>query len=449
MKNQKKDIFLNKEKLFPDSVPRSRVQLDHVQNLRSLLNQMPTKIPSKIIFYKDIVREDGEYYLLYQGRGRFKPLLTYLNKNPMSFKKLLQEFIATLKLIKNLELVKKFFPAGINAFNFWIDEEENIFLMPEAFLQMKKNYSQLEVEVPVADYFTAPEIVVGKDRSLKSYLFNTAAVFYYFLSSETIFVDQDNAKVLNKIQTEKILDLKYLIPQISDQFNKLLMTALSKNESDRPELEELISDLKNINVDLDFDIKFDHPKKINNKKIVKKKRRTENVKLFFRQNWKIILFFLIIGGSFWIGLTSGPAAVITDKNSSQEVAAYFYSAVAEKNISLANEAVNFDLGELQRLISESYVIEKMQGAFNNESAAELKNDKVYSLENLKINEAAVSSDQHQYNVSYIFNFRDQKGNYSFQLEDKIVIKKINGVWKITAVTGDLNDLIAGKYPWRE
>lgn len=450
MNNQQDDQSLNKEKLFQDTVPRSRVQLDIVKRLKAVLDDLPTEVPEKIISYQEVVRENGEYYLLYQGSKNLKPLVEYLNKNEFSAQKIIKEYKAVVKLLQNFSLIKKLFPAGINAFNFWIDEKENIFLMPEEILCVKRNYEEFEIEAPSADYFKAPEIIAGEQWQLQSYLFNISAVFYYFLSSETIFSDQDNAKVLNKIQTEKILELKALVPEVSTQLNDFIMSMLAKDKNERPELKKAASELKKAAADNDFKLEsFLERKNLIDNKILKKKRRNENIKLYFRQSWKVILFFLIIGGGFIWGLTSGQPAVITTDTPPAQVVNYFYDAVATKNINLANEAVDFDLGEMQRLISESHVIEKMQGAFSDQSASDGGKSKVYSLEQLEIEELSATENKYRYQVNYQFNYRDQQGRYSSEIEDELLVEKIDGIWRITAIKGGFKDMITGEYPWRE
>ena len=447
-KQNKKEKNLNKEKLFKDSVPRSRVQLDIVKRVRKAVESMPQELPAKIISYQDVIREDGEYYLLYQGSKELKPLAEYLNKNSISSQKLLEEFKEILNLIKNFEQIEELFPAGINAFNFWIDEKEDIYLIPEEMLRIKRNYNNFELKLPTKDYFTPPEMIKGEEWELKSYLFNTAAVFYYFISGETIFRDQDNAKVLNKIKTEKILDLKALVPELSDELNTLFMELLAKDITKRPELDyaaEKLGQLANSN---NFKLKaFLEREDLINKKIVKKKRRNENIKLFFRQSWKVILFFAIVGGGLLWGLTSGPPDTITADTSPKEVVNHFYKALATKNVGLAKEAAAFDLGEMNRMISETHVIEKMQEAYSGSDSKDVK--KVYSLEKLELKEVSNTEDQHRFKASYEFNFRNKNGSFSHNIEDELLVEQVDGIWRITEIKGGFKDMTVGEYPWEE
>jgi len=441
---------LQKEKLFKDTVPRSRVQLDIVKRVRAAIEAMPTELPAKVISYQNVIRENGEYYLLYRGSENLEPLAEYLNKNSTNSQKILKEFKEILELLDDIDLVKEIFPAGINAANFWIDEEEDIYLMPEEMLRSKRNYKEFEMELPAADYFMPPEVIAGKEWRLESYLFNIAAVFYYFLSGETIFSDQDNAKVLNKIQSEKVLEIKALVPELSDDLNSLLMEMLAKEQSERPEFNYAEEELKRSIRENEFKLdSFLERESIIDTKIIKKKRRNENIKLFFRQSWKVILFFAVVGGAFIWSLSSGSPATITADNSAEEVVNYFYKAVATKNINLANEAVTFELGEMERMISETHVIEKMQQAYGGGPEQNGEIDEVYSLENLKIEEISASADRYRFRASYDFKFRDRNGRYSESIEDELVVKKVEGIWRITAIEGDFKKMIAGNYPWRE
>jgi len=441
---------LHKEKLFKDTVPRSRVQLDIVKRVRKAIDNMPADLPVKIISYQDVIREEGEYYLLYQGSENLEPLAEHLNKNPIDSKVLLKELEETLGLLKDIELVRKIFPKGINASNFWIDEKNDIYLMPEAMLRSKRNYNEFELAIPTQEYFMPPEVVTGEDWQLESYIFNLASVFYYFLSGETIFSDRDHAKVLNKIQNEKILALQALLPQISDNLNQLFMKMLAKEQEERPDLSYLIEELKRTSKENKFEIQpFLERENLIDNKIIKKKRRNENIKLFFRHSWKVILFFAIIGGGFIWGLSSGSPATITPENTAGEVVNYFYEAIATKNINLANEAADFDLGEMERMISETHVIEKMQQAYGGDPEQGGEVNEVYSLKKLEIEELSASEARHRFRASYEFNFRDREGSYSHQMLDELTVEKIEGIWRITAVEGSIKDMIAGEYPWRD
>lgn len=441
---------LHKEKLFKDTVPRSRVQLDIVKQVRKAIENMPSELPAKIISYQDVIREEGEYYLLYQGSENLEPLAEYLNKNTIDSKMLLEELEETLTLLKDLQLVQEIFPDGINASNFWIDEEKDIYLMPEDMLRSKRNYNEFELEIPSQEYFMPPEIIAGEKWELESYIFNLASAFYYFLSGETIFSDQDHAKVLNKIQNEKILDLQALVPQISDKLNQIFMEMLAKDQKDRPEIDSLFEELKRTKKKNKFELQsFLERENLIDNKIIKKKRRNENIKLFFRHSWKVILFFAIIGGGFIWGLSSGSPPTITADNSAGEVVNYFYEAIATKNISLANEAADFDLGEMERMISETHVIEKMQQAYGGDPEQEGEVNEIYSLEKLEVEEISASETEFRFRASYEFNFRDREGRYSHQMLDELKVERVDGIWKITAVEGSLRDMIAGEYPWRD
>jgi len=447
-KNKERDN-LKKEKLFQDTVPRSRVQLDVVERVRKAIKSMPVELPSKIISYQSIIKENGEYYLIYQGSSDLKPLVEYLNQKQINSQKLLQEMLEILRLLKDLKLIKKVFPNGINAANFYIDQKENIYLMPEELLQSKRSYNNYQFKPPTAEYFKAPEVIAGEEWQEKSYIFNIAAVFYYFISSETIFGDNDQAKVLNKIQSEKILELKTIVPKISDDLNNIFMEMLTSDKNQRPSLNSLFKKIENTILINNFELQpFLKRDSITDNKTVSRKRKKENIKLFFRQSWKPLLFFTILFISIIWGISSGPAPIITAENSPEEVVNYFYEAIASKNIGLANEAAEFDLAKMERIISESHVIEKMQEAYTDTNSGE-KINQVYSLENLRIEKVSSSRNEHVFRVIYEFNFRESEKLYSVKLEDQLLVSRSDDIWRIKEIEGDLAEMIAGKYPWRE
>lgn len=439
---------LKKEKLFKNRIPRSRVQLDIVNRIKASIAKMPAELPDKIIAYQKVIRENGQYHLVYQGSDKLKPLAEYMDKNSISLKKLLKEFKEILKILKNYQLTRDLFPSGINAGNFWIDEAKNIYLMPEEILKVKKNYSSFKLELPAEAFFKAPEIIKGEKWQPESYLFNTAAVFYYFLSSRTIFSDQDNARVLNKIQNEEILALKDIYPKIKPELNDIIMKMLAKNKAERPKLETVVKEFEKIAQKSSLKLKaFSQRKKNINEKRIKKKNRKENFKLFFRLNWKAVLLFSVLIFAIVWGVGTGPEAVITDQTKAEEVVDYFYQAIASKDITLVNEAADFDLQNMGRLISESYVIEKMQNAYRIPDS-EKDSTQVYSLENIKTKEVSSSADSKIFKASYEFNFREKNKSYSHNLKDHLYLEKVDSVWKIKKIEGALGEMIKGKYPWR-
>jgi hypothetical protein len=282
-------------------------------------------------------------------------------------------------------------------------------------------------------------------------LFNLAAVFYYFLSGEKIFADQDRAKVMNKIQGEKILEIKDLIPELPESLNTLLMQMLSKDDSERGDFDKIIRELSGLLEDIESDIElsaFLQRKDLLDGKSITWKRRRENLKLYFRQNWKFMLFFLVLGGSLIFGVFSHTPAVITEETEPEQVVSYFYEGLSTKNLNLIDEAAAFKLGDMERIITESHVIEKMQSAFNqNNSDGEY--EQVYSLENISVKQILASENNSRFKVNYVFKFTDQKGSYSFRAEDELSLEKTNGIWEITSIKGSFAKMIEGDFPWRE
>lgn len=449
-KGKKQQRNLNKEKLFQASVPRSRVQLNIVREIEAKIAELPEDLPAKIITYQEIIRKNGEYYLLSESELDLKPLSAYLEQNSIKMEKLLAEYKELLLLLKDRENIPQLFPEGINAANFWLDGKENIYLLPEAFLRLRLNYNQLELQPPAKEYFRPPEIIKGGNWDQKAYIFNLTAVFYYFLSGRTIFRDQDRAKVLNKIQQEKVLELKVILPQISDRLNQLISQGLRKDPAQRGGVEKLAAETEAAISENNFKLtSFLAREKLLDTKSLARKKRRENIKLFFRQSWKLILFFSLLGGTFIWGLLAGPQPVVTSQNTAEEVVNYFYQGLADKNITLIKETAVFDLGSMERIINESHVVEKMQNAYSNNSAAEEKTNKVYSLEKLKIEAVSTAAKKASFRSFYEFNFRDRSGIYSAEISDKLFLEKIDGSWQITAVEGGFSKMINGNYPWEE
>lgn len=443
-----KNKKIKQEKLFSTAVPSSQVQLKLVKQVKATINIIQAKKSAKIINYQAVKIKNGEYYLSLEQLN-LKPLTKYLTTQGIDSQKLLLEFRQIFKTLTELELIKKLFPKGMKPDHFWIDASENIYLMPESILKVKENYCALNLELPGAEYFRPPEIISASNWQLEAYLFNLAAILYYFLTQTTIFTDQDKAKVLTKIQTEKILKVKALNHKISSELNKLIMEMLNKKQEKRPNLEVVLASLETIAEKNKLTLKFGSiTQKSKPNKLVQNKRRNEKIKLFFRQSWKVLLFFVLVFGALIWSLFSGPKAAITEKNTPVEVVNYFYQGVANKNISLAQVAVDFELDQLERLIVESHVIEKMQSAYSS-GDAEKEIKRVYQLKNLKVKNLSAAANEYKFEVKYNFSYQNQSDNYNLEAKDQLLVKQVKGVWKIIKIDGNMKTLIAGNYPGRE
>lgn len=478
---------LHQEKVFKNISPRPRVQLEIIRELRAEIKaftkefeKFSPELAKKIIYYQDLVKENGEYYFLYQGSSNLKPLANYLAENDCSFKKIIKEFQDFLNLLPELDFIKKTFPNGINVSNFWIDQEQKIYLLPEFILEVKKNYSKLESKLPTAEYFRPPEIIAGQKWTKKAYLFNLTATFYYFLSGKCIFSDAETARVLNKIQNEKLPELKLLQPEIDKKTNSLFKEFLIKEPQKRPKIETASRKIEKVLLNKNTKLKLKSFNKKESQKssaALKRKRKNEAKKIFLRYHWKKIIFIFILFTSLFWALNSGTPAAINKNTSAREVVNYFYAGFASKNIELMSETAAFDLGQMQNLISEAEIVEKLDSAFKEgktqsktgnskpekqvnsktensansklENPAAEKNSEVYSVENLEIEEKSSSDMNKKFKAFYRFNYQDSSGNYSIQAEDLLILEKIDGIWKITAVDGDFKAMTAGNYPWRE
>ncbi|ADQ15557.1 hypothetical protein Halsa_2142 [Halanaerobium hydrogeniformans] len=455
VEDKKNNKNLSKEKLFKDFKPRSKVQLETVKEIKAAIKNIGTELPQKIISYQGIAREAGEYYLLIDAKKDLVPIVDYLKEKSFNFQKMLNELKAVFELLEEVDLEKKklYFKDGLNASNFWIDlKTEKIYLLPQIFVELKDNYGEYDFGDHLNEYFRPPEIIAGEDWQDKSYVFNLAAVFYYFFSSKKIFNDKDTAKVLNKIQSEKIMDINRLVPELSKEVNQLFKQMLQKKPEQRPDYGTIIKKMQSIDSEQknNFVLKsFKEKDTQNTKKMIAKKNKKDNIKLFFRLNWKSIAFFVILGAAILYGAGSGPPANVTEETTAEEVVGYFYHGIASKNISLINQASDIDLGNMQRIITESHVIESMQAAYGGQEGEEDEDQSVYSLEDFEFTEISAADDRYLFQVNYIFSFRDQDGFYSFEHEDRVVVERVNRIWNIVNIEGDFKEMIEGNFPWRE
>ncbi|MGM0601819.1 MAG: protein kinase domain-containing protein [Bacillota bacterium] len=440
---------LQKEKLFSRQLPRSRVQLDIVNDIKNDIKNRTSELPAQIITYQKIVREKGDYYIYRNGPNNLTPFKLHFKKNIIHAGNLLDYFINILETLNsNFFQNEIVFPQGIKTENLYLSAEGELYLFAENYLDLQKKYSEIEEITPKGYYFIPPEIISRKKWAEKGFVFNTAALFYYFFTGRTIFSDKDEAVVLEKIQSEKIIEIKYFNSDIDHNLNSLFSDMLSKNSEERPCFTEAISRLKRIKADLSCDFEIDHNNTNSLERKIKLQRTKENIKLYFRRNWKLVLFFLLIGAGVFFGISGGPSAVVDKGTSPEQVLNLFYKGIAEKNIQLIEETSTADIGDLERMVVESHVVEKMQSAYN-KSAEKSSINSVYNLKNLQIEEIMRKSDEVIYRVKYNFEFFRDDNYHSVEMNDKISVERENSSWEIVTIEGSLKDITAGNHRWEE
>ena len=127
----------------------------------------------------------------------------------------------------------------------------------------------------------------------------------------------------------------------------------------------------------------------------------------------------------------------------------FYQGLQEKDEELVKAVSSFDLGELESLISEAYIMEQMYRYSEgipmvSEDYQLTEREMVYGLKKLTL--AEIENNGHPvFRARYVFFINDrEQGQKTEEMEDVLYLEKEGRVWQITEIEGGISNLIGGE-----
>ncbi|MFW6237955.1 MAG: hypothetical protein ACOC5A_01825, partial [Halanaerobiales bacterium] len=180
-------------------------------------------------------------------------------------------------------------------------------------------------------------------------------------------------------------------------------------------------------------------------------------RFFFKNTGKYVvigLLCLVVFG--YIFYPRGPEQVITGETSYREVVKYFYRGLDEKQAHYLEQSTVRDVEGLDRMLTETFVMEQMRKFYGSMNLDESENlttgdgeqkespgaeeQRVMGLEELEITEIE-AGESPVFEVDYLLFAGTGEEKKYYRLQDRLELSRVDGVWKITSLEGDIESLI--------
>lgn len=440
------------EKIFTEKEPRSRVRLDIIKQLQQKIEEFDTIKHKNFIDYEGVERIEGEYYLLTRGKVALTPISTYLTNNSISLSRFVK-WIIDIAEVGRLAEKQGFDWKGISLAYLRVDEEGDIKLINPSILKIIEQYRRETEKVIAPENFKPPEVIEGSAWSETGRLYSLGVILYYLITDKPPFGDQDKTDIFDRIITSSVIAPRFINYQISIKLNNLIMKLLAKEKEERIQSwNELIKQLRQLYkkdlVTAPEGIQQENEKK--SKRVIKTTRWKEKLHFLFRRNYKLIAIgIIVVLGIIYTMFAGGSPQVVTEETSPRKVVKYFYQAINEKDVVKLDDTTTVDLENLERMVTESYVIEKMKQVYGqqykDEKARKEAAQKLFGINKLKIISLDSSSPILNFRSEYQFYVHRSAGRKTASMKDKLKLEQIEKRWQIVEIKGDIVRLIKGEF----
>ena len=446
------------EKVFQSRNPKGLAAKDIISTIKKTINSQPSSLSSEqYISYQSVENIAGEYYLLRAGENLL-PLKEYLKRNEVEKKTIIKWWKSILALFREADKLDLGWK-GINPISLWVNDKDEICLIdPLATHQISNYREQLKFDFD-KKLLLAPEILEGDTWSTEAQIYSISSFFYYLLTAKPLFTSAQSGKILAEIKRIKPLNPHIIEPQLSAELSDLVLSCLNKKKEDRPnDFTAVIKQLQSLESEEQIIATPEERKKTKDKQsraktLFKFKKRGFWLAYKYGKLTAAILLALGVLASF--AMSGGYQPVIEKDTSSQQVVKYFYKSIDNKSINLLKETVNLEqLPHIESMIINGYIIETTKNLFSappepvRESETKNKTSnrqqkkvpqnkkRLFEINGLTITN--IESDRTpEYEANYYFVFKEKKQAVRIKMQDKLILNKIKGKWKIKKITGDI------------
>ena len=435
------------------------VARDIIKEIRENIKDKKQELSSaRYIGYQNVENIDGDYYLLRSGK-KLKPLRSYLASNEVGIEQIVSWLQTILDLFSEAESLDLNW-SGIIPESLWVNEKDEIFIIDPIITEKITQYrEQLKFDFE-EKVLLPPEILAGDNWGPKSQIYSISSFFYYLLTSKPLFEQEESGKTMAKIKQIKPLSPQIINPNLSTALSALLLNCLAKDKVDRPEkFSAVIARVKNLVNQKQIFSSAEEKKEIKDKQDKKKKMfKFKQMSFWFIYKYGKFTAVLVVCIGVLMGFvfTGGYDPVIDKKTSSQEVVNYFYESIKTKNINLFEETINPEqLPHIESMVMNGYIIETAKSLFSappqsstnkstqNNNLKEKKKmqqakKRIFQIENLKINKIEAGPTP-EYKANYYFVFLKNDISARIKMNDRIILNKIKGQWKIEKIVGDIQN----------
>jgi len=446
------------EPIFTERKPHSRIIIEVINKIKEIITERTDRINHQAyVKYIDIKKINQEYCLLSEGEKEFQPLFSCMNDQKPGLEKVLKWMRTLGEVFKEAEDndVELSSP-GLHTLA--VDREGNLLVFDPDIIGRIEQYQKTTANYPAKEVYYPPEYYKKELLDRKSSLYSAGVVFYYLLTGKWPYSSSDKADLIDEILNTKPVEPRYLNLKISNELNTFILMLLQKDRKNRlkdwTEFLETFQRMKDNKQLKALQDQTDKRRKMADK-MLRTARRKRGFRVFWRKYWKPIAIIAVVIVLFLsMGLLDGTDSIVTEETSPEEVVSLFYKGIEDKMIQNLDESCLVDLKNLENMVMQTYVIERMRMAYNVTDSDE--SSSVFGLEELIIDrednkERPVFSASYYF---YIYQPEEMEENMElsemeelkkdeFFMEDIIKLERIDNKWQITEIEGDIKYLIEG------
>jgi hypothetical protein len=439
------------EAIFVNRKPRSRVMIDLVKKIEKRVEE--NKLDHHAyINYLGINKIEEEYCLLRDDEQILTPLVDYLANEEPSLERIV-DWCYTLA-----EIGKQASWSGFNLQSLWIDQKGRIRLHDPEIARLLSGYRGDVSKFLPEEVFMPPEMFRKKVWDETGSIYSLGIVLYYLITGRSPFTVKDKSDLIDEIINTTPVEPGYINHHISIELSNLIMDMLNKKREERiHSWAELLKRLTNL-ID-DGKIKASQKEQERYKAkaagVIKTRSRKIKLRSFFRRRWKVLTGLLVaILVVVLLGLTGGTPPSVTKDTPPLQVVEFFYQAINDKDVILLDETTIVDLKRLERMVSETYVIEKMRSVYSvdsqiGDSVQETDNSSLFGIKGLEIKETR-ERPQPVFTAEYIFYLNEIEEDTEklktreLEMKDTIILGNVEGIWQIVELDGSIEKMIQGE-----
>ncbi|MFW6030569.1 MAG: protein kinase domain-containing protein [Halanaerobiales bacterium] len=439
------------EQIFANKKPRSPIMSNIKHKVQNVIKENSTLIkhPS-YIQYEGLELINDQYFILRKGSQIYKPATYYLEEGNLSIEdtgKMIEDF---LEIAKEAEL-KGLDWQHITLDSFWLDDTKNLKFIDPDIIQEINKYRKVS-GIKNVETYQPTEVFKNYSWDQQGRIYSAGVCFYYLLTGESPFKEENKSDLVHDILNLSVIEPIYINTSISQALNNLLMKSLYRERENRLKTwDDFLEEFRKVKANgLSANNVEEEENKKKASRILKKSDRKRKAKLFWRDRWKTIAIgIVIIAGILMINSMGGREDIITEETTAIDVVSYFYQAIDQKDSELLKETNTVELGRLERMVAESYVIEAMQSAYDYELNTQAR-EGLFGVNDLYIEDISTENKK-IYKANYTFYYKlnpqpDQVQEseiirHDVDMEDMLFLKKINDIWRIVNLEGSIEYLI--------
>jgi|AntRauTorckE6833_2_1112554.scaffolds.fasta_scaffold00211_8 hypothetical protein len=435
---------LTAEKIFQNKKPRSRVMLSTVKDIENVLEKYKINNDNFLNFLR-VKKIEGQYYIISDKKEYMPTLLEKIKQDKYDIRKAVKWVKKALKIWNNFEY-KEEYSSELKLNYFRINNNNEVKIVNPFVNKVIESYRYNPLENEHDEIYRSPDVINSNKFNPNDIIYNFGVILYYLTTNKLPFQGDNKTEMFDKKMTNSFDEPRFLNPEISKSLNDLIIAMLNNGFKNK-DLKDVINGLDEIiNNNI---IKASEKEAKENKKLskgkLKKNKRKQSIIFFFRHHWvKTLLVIAVLAMFVGLGFMGGNTPVVTEETSPEEVVNFFYDSIDKKDPVVIDQTTVVALNNLENMVTEGHVMETMRNAYSSLSEEEREENKIYGIKNLSI-EQFEQNDYFEFKTSYIFYYPGEDQMEERTMNDTLIVEKIDRLWQITDINGDIRALIEGNF----